>query len=131
MLRFLVADDHSGMRRCVGETLESEEGWVVCGVAATGAEAVAMTAALRPDFVVLDICMPEMNGLEAARHIRTQFPQISVLILTMHDARELADEALASGAAAFLLKTDLHRLPDAVRSVSDNRLAAKQGARIA
>jgi DNA-binding NarL/FixJ family response regulator len=117
MPRILVADDHPKVRRLVCDVLESEEGWEICGEAATGREAIALTAANNPDIVVLDLCMPELNGLEAAREIHARFPQTAILILTMHDARELIEEALASGARACLTKSNLQHLVEAVQGV--------------
>lgn len=117
MPRILVADDHSIVRRHVREVLESEEGWEVYAEAATGREAVEMTASERPDVVVLDLCMPELNGLQAARQIHEQFPKTAMLILTMHDPTELLDQVIAYGVQTCLLKTDLHHLVAAVRCV--------------
>ena len=117
MPRILVADDHPKVRRLVCDVLEGEEGWEICGEAATGREAIALTAAHNPDIVVLDLCMPELNGLEAAREIHARFPQTAILILTMHDARELIEEALASGARACLTKSNLQHLVEAVYGV--------------
>src|SRR5436309_1609124 len=97
MLRILIADDHAVVRRHVREILESEEDWEVCAEAATGRQAVAMTLALRPDIVVLDLSMPELNGLEAARQIHEVFPKTGLLIFTMHDPLELLDEVKAFG----------------------------------
>ena len=94
-----------------------ENGWVVCGEAATGREAVAMAAAARPDIVVLDLSMPELNGLEAAQSIHEQFPQTEILILTMHDTSELMLDTLTTGVRACVLKTDLEQLVALVRSV--------------
>ena len=117
MLRILIADDHPTVRRHVRQVLEGQQGWEVCGEVRTGREAVAMTAVERPDVVLLDLSMPELNGLEAAREIHAKFPQTEMLILTMHDMPELISEALASGVRACVLKTDLHLLVDIVRSV--------------
>jgi DNA-binding NarL/FixJ family response regulator len=117
MPRILVADDHSIVRRHVREVLESEEGWEVCAEAATGREAVEMTASERPDVVVLDLCMPELNGLQAARQIHEQFPETGMLLLTMHDPLELIDQVIAYGVRTCVLKTDLHHLVAAVRGV--------------
>jgi CheY-like chemotaxis protein len=89
------------------------EGWDVCGEAATGREAVVMTASHRPDIVILDLSMPELNGLEAAREISERFPQIDIYILTMH-AADLIPEI--PGVRAWVMKTDLHLLIDGVRS---------------
>ncbi len=117
MLRILIADDHPVVRRHVREILESEEDWEVCAEAATGREAVAMTSALRPDIVVLDLSMPELNGLQAARQIHELFPETGLLIFTMHDPLELLDEVKASGVQTCMLKTDLHQLAGAVRRI--------------
>jgi DNA-binding NarL/FixJ family response regulator len=115
MLRILIADDHPRVRRCVRETLEDEEGWEVCGEAATGREAVSMTAELMPDVVVLDLSMPDVNGLDAARQIHKDFPDTEIFILSMHDAPEVTLAALASGARACLLKHDVSRLTHTMR----------------
>jgi len=115
MPRILIADDHALMRRYVREILE-QEGWKVCAEAATGKQAVALTASERPDVVVLDLCMPDLNGLEAARRIHEQFPQTAIFIITMYDPLELTNEVAAFGVRACLLKTDLHHLVAAVRN---------------
>jgi DNA-binding NarL/FixJ family response regulator len=114
--RILVADDHSLMRRRVRDLLESHDGWEVCAEAATGREAVALTATKRPDVVVLDLCMPEMDGLEAARQIHEQFPQTAMLILTGHDPLGLMD-LLPAGVRTCLSKTDLYQLVEAIGSI--------------
>ena len=115
MPRILIADDHHGIRRYVRQALEEENGWEVCGEAATGREAVGMAAALKPDIVVLDLSMPELNGIEAARQIHENFPKTEILILSMHDAPELIFKALASGARACVIKSELPSLISAVR----------------
>src|SRR5262245_47291757 len=117
MPRILVADDHPKVRRLVCDVLEGEEGWEICGEAATGREAVALTAAHNPDIVVLDLCMPELNGLEGARAINARGPLTALLMPTMEDARELIEQALASGARACMTKSNLQHLVDAVRTV--------------
>ena len=115
MPRILIADDHPIVRRCVRRTLE-DNGWEVCGEAKTGREAVIMTAAQRPEIVVLDLSMPELNGLDAAREIHRQRPETKMLILTMHDTEELISELRASGVSDCVLKTDLQQLVNAVQS---------------
>jgi len=118
MPRILVADDHALMRRGVREVLEDQEDWHVCAEAGTGREAVELTVRQKPDVVVLDLSMPELNGLEAARQILQILPQTEVLILTMHEAEELVREVLASGARACVLKSDLEQhLVAAVRAL--------------
>ena len=108
MPRILVVDDHPLVRRNVRGVLE-EEGYEVCGEAATGREAVAVAPILKPDLVVLDLSMPELNGLEAARQILKKTPEAKVLILTMHEEEAMTREALASGAAACVMKADIRQ----------------------
>jgi DNA-binding NarL/FixJ family response regulator len=125
MPRILIADDHPMVRRYVREALEDEGCGEVCGEATTGREAITMTAALKPDIVVLDLCMPDVNGMEATREIHKNFPQTAILILTMHDAPELILEALASGARACLLKSDLTPLIAEVQNALQHRHSTK------
>ena len=114
MARILIADDHPLIRRYVRAALE-EESWEVCGEAANGREAVALATEHRPDVAVLDLSMPEMDGIEAAREIHEKFPQTEMIILTMHDAPELLQAAFASGVRACIQKDDLQDLVVAVR----------------
>src|SRR5689334_6342242 len=118
MLRILVADDHDLMRRHVRDILEHEKGWKVYAEAATGLEAVAQATKERPNLVVLDLCMPDLNGLEAARQIHQRFPETVIVIITMYDPLELTNEVAACGVQACMLKTDLHQLVGTVRRVS-------------
>jgi len=117
MPRILVADDHAAMRRRVRDILESQEGWEVCAEAATGREAVALTAAKRPDIVVLDLSMPELDGLQAARQIHEQFPETVIIILTGHDPLELIATLPAFGVRTYLSKADLYQLIEAIGSI--------------
>jgi DNA-binding NarL/FixJ family response regulator len=117
MPRILIADDHSILRRRVREMLESEDGWEVCAEASNGREAVAMTAATRPDIVVLDLYMPEMDGFEAAGQIHRQFSQTAIVILSMHDTTELMDSLTVSGVRTFVSKVDLPQLIEAIGSI--------------
>jgi DNA-binding NarL/FixJ family response regulator len=80
--------------------------WEVCGEASTGREAVARVATLKPEIVVMDISMPDMNGLEATRQILKDNPEVEVLILSMHESEQLVHEVLASGARGYVLKAD-------------------------
>jgi len=105
-LRILVADDHALMRRGMRAILESQPGWSVCGEAHTGREAVAKAGQLRPDIVILDICMPELNGIEATRQIRKVSPRSEVLILSVHHSDHLIRDLLDAGARGYLVKSD-------------------------
>lgn len=104
--RIVIADDHAVMRRGVRSILESQPGWEVVGEASTGRDALEQVRKLKPDVVVLDIGMPELNGLEATRRILKEFPRTEVLILTMHDTEEVTREVLRAGARGVVLKSD-------------------------
>jgi DNA-binding NarL/FixJ family response regulator len=107
MTRILVADDHDVMRRGLRILLESERAdWQVCGEANGGREAVEMAIQLRPDIVILDLSMPDLNGLEATRRIRKHLPSVEVLIYTMLETDQLVRDVLVSGARGYLLKSE-------------------------
>jgi DNA-binding NarL/FixJ family response regulator len=105
-LRILIADDHDLIRRGIRTLLEAQPGWKVCGEAMKGPEAVAKSEELRPDVVVIDVCMPELNGIEAARQIRKVSPRTEVLVLTVHHSDRLIREVLEAGARGFVVKSD-------------------------
>jgi DNA-binding NarL/FixJ family response regulator len=105
-LRILIVDDHSVVRRGVRALLEAREDWEVCGEAADGRTAVEESRRLKPDIVILDLSLPELNGLEAARQILHDRPQTEVLVLTMHQSEDLAQEVLQAGARGYVLKSD-------------------------
>jgi DNA-binding NarL/FixJ family response regulator len=117
MPQILLADDHSLLRRRVREIVECGDGWNVCAEASNGREAVAMTAQTRPDIVLLDLYMPEMDGFEAARQIHDQFPQTAIVILSMHDTTELMDALTCLGVRACVSKVNLHQLLDTIYGV--------------
>jgi DNA-binding NarL/FixJ family response regulator len=93
-VRILVADDHGVVRRGVRALLESRRGWKVCAEAANGREAVERAKRLQPDVAILDIGMPDLNGVEATRQIRKVSPQTEILILSAHGSEKLALEVL-------------------------------------
>jgi len=105
-LRILLADDHEVVRRGIRSVLQTQPDWEVCAEASNGREVVEQALRLRPDIVVIDISMPEMNGLEATRRIVQQIPDQRVLILTMHDNERLFRDVIQAGAKGVLLKTD-------------------------
>jgi DNA-binding NarL/FixJ family response regulator len=117
-VRVLVADDHDIVRRGLRAVLEAEEGWTVCYEAKNGREAVAKTRELAPDVAVIDVTMPELNGLEACRQIVKTAPHTEVLILTMHESEEVVREVLAAGASGYVLKSDAgHHLVAAIAAL--------------
>jgi len=108
-VRILIADDHDLVRRGQKALLESHAGWEVCGEATTGREAVAKAEELKPDIAILDITMPELNGVDAAKRIREASRNTEVLILSMHYSDELIREILAAGVRGYVLKSDSGR----------------------
>jgi DNA-binding NarL/FixJ family response regulator len=108
-LRILIADDHDLMRRGVKTLLQSHAGWEICGEAHTGREAVAKAEELKPDIVILDIGMPDLNGVEAARRIRKASPGTEVLILSVHYSDQLIREILEAGVRGYIVKSDSDR----------------------
>lgn len=109
MLRILIADDHELARNGIRALLETHPGWEVCAEAKDGRESVELAAETRPDVVLLDIGMPNLNGLEAAKQILADSPGVAILILTMHDSDNVVREVLRAGARGFLLKSDAGR----------------------
>lgn len=118
-LRILIADDHSVVRAGLRTLLESRGNWEVCGEAADGREAVEKATKLKPDVAVLDIGMPLLNGVEAARRIHKASPGTEILILTMHESDDLVQQVVEAGARGYILKDDADRIliaaVDAVR----------------
>ncbi len=122
MLQILIADDHEVARRGIRAVLESHPGWEVCGEAKDGREAVELASSMKPDVILLDIGMPNLNGLEAARQILAVSPDVPILILTMHDSDNVIREVLRAGARGFLLKSDAGRdLLNAIEALQRQR----------
>jgi len=120
-LRLLVADDHDVVRKGVRTLLEEQPGWEVAAEAADGREAVEKAKLVQPDVTILDLSMPELNGLEAAREI-LKTVQTKVLILTMYDSDPLIRQTLEAGARGYLLKSDAGRdLVSAVDALRRNK----------
>jgi DNA-binding NarL/FixJ family response regulator len=119
MMRLLIADDHGIVRGGLRLLLDRQPDMQVVAEAADGVEAVALALRHRPDICVLDVAMPRMTGLQATVEIRAQAPEISVLVLSMHDDERYLYEALQAGAAGYVLKREADTvLVDAVRAVS-------------
>ncbi len=118
-LRILLADDHEMIRHGIRTLLAPRSEWTVCGEARTGTEAVALAETLRPDLLVLDLTMPELNGLEVARRVRRLLPACEILVLSMHCSESLTRELVAAGARGYVLKSEAGRLiVDAVEALS-------------
>jgi DNA-binding NarL/FixJ family response regulator len=122
MLRILLADDHELTRSGLRYLLEKREGWTVCGEASNGRMAVEMADKLRPDFAILDMSMPELNGLEATRQILKNQPLMKILIYTMHETEKIIIDVLEAGARGVVLKSDAgENMVAAVESIAQGR----------
>ena len=121
-VRILVVDDHDIIRRGLKQLLTARPSWEVCGEAKTGREAVALAEQMKPEVVVRDISMPELNGLEAARRIHKMLPKTDILILTLHFSDQLVREIVEVGARAYILKSDADRdLVSAVEALANHQ----------
>jgi len=122
MIRIVLADDHDVVRRGLRELLEEHEGWEVCGEAANGREAIEIVKKHKPQVAIVDLAMPELNGLEATRHIRKESPDTEVLVFTMHESELLVRDVLEAGARGFVLKSDAARhLTNAVEALVQHK----------
>jgi PAS domain S-box-containing protein len=113
-MRILIADDHEFVRQGVRTLLQSRPGWTICGEAVDGRDAIEKARQLRPDVVVMDISMPNLNGLEATREVRRILPKTGVLVLSQHNSPRMMKEALDAGAQGYVVKS----------SASENLMAA-------
>lgn len=120
--RILIADDDEIVREGVRIIIEREPGWQVCGLAVNGKEAVGLARELRPDAVVLDLKMPDLDGIEALKQIKRAVPNTEILVLTAHESEELVEQVFELGAKSFVRKSDADRfLVPALKSVLDHR----------
>ena len=121
-LRILIADDHDLMRRGLKALVESHPGWQVCEEAHTGREAIEKAERSKPDVVILDNSMPELNGVEAARSIRKASPNTEILILSVHYSDQLIREILMAGVHGYIMKSDSDRdLITALEKLANHR----------
>ncbi len=121
VLRILIADDHDLMRRGIRSLLESC-GWTICAEAARGRDAVEKAAQLMPDIAILDITMPELNGIDAARRIQKASPSTEILILSAHYSEQLTREIVTAKIKGYVVKSDADRdLPMAIKALSEHK----------
>ena len=120
-LRILIADDHDIVRCGLRSLLESHPGWDICAEARTGQEAVAQAEEIRPDIAILDITMPELNGLEAARRILKTCPRTEILLLSVHHSDQLVRDIVEAGIRGYVVKSDSDRdLVSAVEALANH-----------
>lgn len=120
--RLLLADDHEIVRKNLREIIEFKTDCIIVGEATDGLQAVRLAKELKPDIAVVDISMPGLDGLDAARQIREESPQTKILILTMHDAGAMIAKIQQTGVHGYLLKSEAPRgLPLAIDSLLRNQ----------
>ncbi len=116
-VRILVADDSQLMRRCLRTLLEQQDQWTVCGEASNGQEAIERAQQAAPDVIVLDFQMPKMNGLDVAREIRKMWPEIPILMVTLHMSPQLEDQAKKIGIRGACDKGNINCVVEGVDSL--------------
>jgi DNA-binding NarL/FixJ family response regulator len=117
LVRILVADDNPAVRNYLRSLLEQESSWRVCDQAPTGKEALQRIKENPPDMILLDFQMPDLNGIEVARQIAQLFPEIPILMVTIHLTSQLADEAKKTGIRGVCAKWDVGSIIEAVNAL--------------
>lgn len=121
-IRILVADDNAMMRSGLCSLLKSHPGWIVCGEAIDGRDAVQKAVELRPDVILVDVSMPHLNGIETARCIHEKVPEAEILIVTEQDSHSLAHMPQQPGVRGYVMKSRLGRdLSSAVEAASKHQ----------
>jgi DNA-binding NarL/FixJ family response regulator len=121
-VRILIADDHELIRRGLVSALSERPDWTIVAEAADGRQACELAARLTPDIAVLDLTMPELNGLDVTRQIRASAPKTRILIVTAHESEQLIRDVLDAGAMGYVLKSDAGRvLVQAIEALLDER----------
>ncbi|MBI2815621.1 MAG: response regulator transcription factor [Acidobacteria bacterium] len=121
-LKILIADDNESLRQALKELLELKRGWKVIGEAANGRDAIQKAEQFQPEVVLLDINMPEVNGLDAARQIHQTLPKVRLIILTVHDSPQMIREAFETGIHGYVVKSCLVRdLEPAIQAARQDR----------
>ena len=121
-IQIVIADDHEIVRGGVRNLIESHSDYICCGEASTGREAVDLCQKLHPDVAIVDVTMPGLNGIDAARQILKLCPKTKVLVFTVHDAEQVVVEIFRSGAHGYVLKSDAGRqLLEAIKCVLGGR----------
>jgi DNA-binding NarL/FixJ family response regulator len=123
-IRFLIVDDSAIFRAGLRSLLEAHVDWEICGEAADGLESIKQTRWLTPHFIIMDMSMPRMSGIEAAREILKEFPKVPILLLTLYLTRQLEEEARNHGIRATVSKTAMGHLVGSIETIlGDGELA--------
>ncbi len=126
--KILVGDDHEIVRHGLRRLIETQPDWEVCGEAVSGWEAIEKARDLQPEVIVLDFSMPELNGVEAARHILKDSPRTEIVMLTIHNSEKLLREALDAGVRGYVLKSDaMSDVVAAIRALLQHRTYLSPG----
>ncbi len=121
-IKVILADDHQVLRESLAAVLENGKGIQVIGQAENGRKVIQLARRLKPDIVVMDIHMPELNGVEAARQISTDLPQVQIIMLSMYVSKEHIYQAFQAGARGYLLKeTSVSEVIDAIKQVAEGK----------
>ena len=120
-LTILVVDDEKMVRSALQRLLSARPEWKIVGEATDGRDAVSKARELKPDVIIMDVTMPEMNGLQATPAIKKENPSIEILIFTQHDSDQIVREAQKAGASGYLLKSQAHWLAAAVDAISQHK----------
>jgi len=122
-MRIILADDHTIVRHGLNKLIQQQEGMEVIAQAADGHSAVELTRELSPDMVIMDIGMPDLNGIDATQQVIREFPQVKVIGLSMHSGKKFVIEMLKAGASGYLLKDcALEELTTAIKTVAAGRI---------
>jgi DNA-binding NarL/FixJ family response regulator len=120
--RIVIVDDHPLLRKGLGRIINSSNSFTVCGEAGDGRQALAIIRSTKPNLVIVDIGLPDGNGIELTKKIRTEFPKLPVLILSMHEEPLYAARALRAGAQGYIVKQEaIERIVEAVRKIFDGQ----------
>lgn len=126
--RILIVEDHTILREGLRALLSAEPNWEVVGQASDGHEAIHAVRTVQPDLIIMDLSMPKMNGVEAIKEIKTRYPHVKVLTLTVHNTDQHIRSALLAGADGYVLKDVTHKeLMLAIQSLLDNKTFLSPG----
>jgi len=125
-LRTLVVDDHEDLRKLLRSMLQQKTECVIVGEATDGLQAVEQAKQLQPDLILLDLSLPQLNGMEAGRRIRKLSPNSKIIFLSQDDSPEIVQGALSMGAAGYILKSDATEIPLAIAAILQDEVFISQ-----